>query len=222
MSISGKKLEVVTYTIPKTGKTVPIQFGDIKAAEGCFLAVAAVFEDHEDAKRSGYDQSRIVPQIVGAKTHPCYLFDCPFEHMEWANLATNAFKAAEKQDIAWRKQTLSLDKYCEDGIEFPVGYDSAVTHFADEDDTACGTREVDPSKNATYDPTRAKVMVNLIRQELEALLKAHDPRFVTIDRMQAEGYSAREISEATGIPFWSIYDYQKRIKKLKKQYMREE
>lgn len=183
MSTNGKKIEVINYPLPGTDKQVPIQMGDVKAAPGHFLAIAAVFEDWYDAQHSGYDQSRIFNQLVGARIRPCYMFDCPFEHPEWSRIATRLHKAYEKKE-AKRQQDLSLEGFIEDGY--------------------------DPSSET--DTTSGEVLGKIMREEFLERLEKRDNRLIAVNNLREQGLTAKEISEVTGIPMWTVYDLLKRCK----------
>lgn len=187
--MAKNKVKVINYEIPETGKKVPIQMGDIKAAPGCFLGIAAVFEDWDDAKESGYNVSRVFEQYVGAKKHPCYMHDFRFEDYKMSTVVPNMYKADEKKKLN-RPGAASLEELRENGFDVAVEYDS----------------------------TSSEATGSIMEHEVDDALAERDPRLVSVNRMKEAGYTAKEIAEATGIGKWTVYDLLNRIREEKKKY----
>lgn len=189
MSNAGKKIEVINYELPEVGKKVPIQMGEVKAAPGHFLGIGIIFADWNEARDAPVDQTRIFSQLVGIRQRPCYMHDFRFDEFDKCRAIVNMFKAEEKRE-ANRFSTLSLEAFMEDGYEPDSGYDT----------------------------TEAETIISSVREELDRLLEQRDKRLLTVNRLSDEGYRPKEISERTGIPLWTVYDLQKRIREVKEKF----
>jgi len=192
MSFTGKKIEDINYPLPGTDKQVPVQMGEVKAEPGCFLGIGIIFSDWAEAWNAPVDQKRIFSQLVGAQKHPCYMCDYRFDEYDKCRAIINLFKSEEKREAS-RFDALSLDAFLEDGYEPDSGYDT----------------------------TEAKAIVSAVREELDRFMEQRDKRLLTVSRLSDQGYRAKEISTRTGIPLWTVYDLQKRIREVKQKYMSE-
>lgn len=187
-----KKIEVIYGVLPGTDTKVLIQVDTIKAEGGCFLGLIP-FQNWTCAYQSGYDRSMIYPIVVAGMARPCFVYNCPFEDYEVAELYVKWFKNDNSKGAKYKER-----KYNPESIE-----------RIDE-------HEITPYQGK--DPTATIALMHVMEEEMIDLLERDNPRLVRVHVLRDQGYSGKEIGDLICRGTSSVYRDLDRIKEIQRVY----
>ena len=193
----------VEYTDPKTGKhfTLETKVGWIEAPDGYFIGKEP-FESKADAydyaRTYGAGSSRVMRQLIGNGYYYCYMHFFRLEEITTYHNFLNVEKWNQKQIAEQHKNDAMLGLTSMDEL-VEKGHD-----FASE-----------------KDPTASVGITKVMRAELDKKLRARKKNLDKYNRLQEEGYNAREIAERCNANEWTVRDDLKRIKEVKKKHSEE-
>ena len=160
------------------------------------------FERQERLKNIGLidptqDVSRVIPQLVGRRRVPCYLFDQPFDDYDKGMISERLFKADQKHKLAKKRR----------GDKEPVSLEELIGN---------GHNPITDN-----DPTASGAIGNVMTKEINTMLDDRKKGISDINYLLKMGWNARQTSEILKKNEWTVRDEIEIIKKVKRNYLSE-